>query len=295
VDAYGHLFDRGQPCGSICHGQGRKFRQADTSFLHLLESRDNGETWSAPRELNPQVKADWMKFIGAGPGTGLQLRDGPHRGRLIYPIYFSSAFSDAYSAGAIYSDDHGLTWHRGASVNDGRVFEGKVLAARDADDPRATLGECQITELPGGRLRIFLRNPLAHHTAAAYSDDGGQSWYGLAHQAELPDPECQSHVLRVTYRGQDRYLFSNPAHETARVRGTVRLSADGTEHWSAQRLVEPGEFAYSCMTQLPDGQIGLLYEGADLTPRFVKFPLEWVLEGAAADSAVVPAERLERI
>ena len=74
------------------------------------------------------------------------------------------------------------------------------------------------------------------------------------------------------------WLFSNPADEHQRVLGTVRASEDGGRTWSAGRLVEPGEFAYSCMTQLPDGQIGILYEGRDITQWFAKFPVETFLE-----------------
>ncbi len=280
VDSLGRLYRAGEALGSICHGEDRLFRQADTSFLHLIESRDGGETWSEPRELNGQVKADWMRFVGAGPGTGIQMREGPCRGRLVYPIYVSNN-SGVCSSGAIFSDDHGLTWHLGGLVNDGRVFEGVPLTAREVSDRRADLGECQITEAPGGRLRIFLRNAQGLRTAAAWSDDGGESWYGFAPQEALPDPVCQSHVLRVACRGRDAWLFSNPADESARVRGTVRLSWDGTETWESSRLIEPGEFAYSCMAQMPDGQIGLLYEGRDLAQRFVKFPVERLSAGEA--------------
>jgi len=277
VDVYGRIFRGETPCGSICHGEQRIFRQMDTSFLHIIESRDNGETWSDPRELNLQVKDEWMKFVGAGPGTGIQIKEGPHKGRLVYPVYYSSENAKAYSSGAIYSDDHGRTWKRGASVNDGRIFHGVPINARDADDPMANLGECQMTELPGGRLRIFLRNPEQKRTATAYSDDGGESWRGFAHRQDLPDPECQSHVLRIRHEGRDAWLFSNPEDETSRVRGVIKYSEDGTESWKAKRLLEPGEFAYSCMAQLPDGQIGILYEGRDLTQYFAKFPVEWVL------------------
>ena len=278
VDALGRIFRGGREEGSVCHGEDRLFRQADTSFLHLIRSDDDGETWSEPMELNPQVKAPWMKFIGAGPGTGLCLREGAHSGRLIYPVYFSSADAAAYSSGAIYSDDHGVTWHMGASVNDGRVFEGCVIRARDAQDARATLGECQVTELPGGRLKIFLRNSMGRRTATAVSDDGGEIWRDVEAQEALTDPECQSHVLRVRHKGRSVWLFSNPECEDARVRGTVKYSADATRTWQARRLLEPGEFGYSCMTQLPDGNIGILYEGADITQYFSVFPIEWVLE-----------------
>ena len=276
VDAYGNLFRDGEGVGSICHGENRVFRQADCSFLQLIHSRDHGRTWSDPVELNPQVKASWMRFVGAGPGTGLQIQEGKYAGRLLFPVYYHNRNKIA-SSGVIYSDDHGATWHMGLSVNHGRILEGVALDAESTADPKANLGECQITELPGGRIRIMLRNGFGAYTLTALSDDGGETWHSQGERS-LPDPQCQSHILRIRHQGQDLWLFSNPANSGSRVRGTVRVSFDGGETWPIEKLVEPGEFAYSCMTQLPDGQIGLLYEGANIHQRFLKFPLEWLLE-----------------
>lgn len=277
VDAYGRISRDGENCGSICHGTDRLFRQADASFLQLICSQDGGRTWSDPVDLNPQVKAGWMRFVGAGPGTGIQIQEGPWKGRLVYPVYYSNKHRIT-SSGAIYSDDHGNAWHMGRSVNDGRICNGQAISAETASEQLMETGECQITEMPGGRLRIFLRNAYYLHTVSAYSDDGGESWYDV-HETDLPDPKCQSHILRLKHRGRDVWLFSNPADSTARVQGVVRASFDGGETWPASRLVEPGEFGYSCLAQLPDGQIGLLYEGRDIDQRFMKFPLEWILEG----------------
>lgn len=275
-DAFGRLFQNGREAGSICHGAERPFRQADTSFLHLIHSTDGGETWSEPVELNPQVKAPWMTFLGAGPGRGLQLTGG----RLVYPIYFGTGEGTSHSSAVIYSDDHGKTWRRGESVNDGRPWEGGVLEARTLSEPRAFLGECQVTELPGGELKIFLRNGLGKYVCTSVSRDGGETWGDVSQELALPDPGCQCGVLRVPYEGGYAYLFSNPADPVCRVRGTVRFSRDGVD-WKTKKLLEPGEFGYSCMTVLPDGQIGILYEGKDLTQQFMKFPLEWLLRGDA--------------
>lgn len=275
ADPLGRLFRDGRPAGSICHGRDRRFRQADTSFLQLVCSRDGGETWSDPVDLNPQVKAPWMKFIGAGPGRGIQLTRGRYAGRLVYPVYFSTCEGSAYSSAAIYSDDHGATWRMGASVNDGRLLDGRTLEARTADLPRAMLGECQITELADGTLKIFLRNAMGRRTCTAESRDGGASWACFRQEEDLLDPECQSSVLRVERGGRTWYLFANPEDEQFRVRGTLKYSPDGV-HWRKACLIEPGEFGYSCMTLLPDGQLGILYEGRDITQYFRRLPLDFL-------------------
>lgn len=136
----------------------------------------------------------------------------------MYPIYFTSQDATVSSSAVIYSDDAGRSWKRGASVNDGRELEGKILSARCVQDPRASLGECQVAELPDGSLKIFLRNGLGKRTLVAESRDGGESWTQPQPQPELLDPQCQSHVLRISQNGNDLYLFSNPACESSRVR-----------------------------------------------------------------------------
>ena len=49
--------------------------EARTSFLQIIKSEDDGATWSEPIELNTMVKEEWMRFIGAGPGRGIQLKE----------------------------------------------------------------------------------------------------------------------------------------------------------------------------------------------------------------------------
>ena len=136
------------------------------------------------------------------------------------------------------------------------------------DDPRAGLGECQAVELPGGRLKIFLRNSMGKRTLTAVSGDGGETWNAVEQQEALPDPECQSHVLRTRWREKDVYLFSNPESETSRVRGTVKFSSDGTDTWTSKRLLEPGEFGYSCRT----GRSGFYMKEATSPSILQNFP-----------------------
>ena len=42
------------------------FRVAKDNFIWISESNDDGKTWSAPRDITPQIKKDWMKFFGYG-------------------------------------------------------------------------------------------------------------------------------------------------------------------------------------------------------------------------------------
>ena len=53
-------------------------------------SYDDGETWSEPREISSFLGS----FVGVlpGPGTGIQLQNGPHKGRLVMPGHYETAF-----------------------------------------------------------------------------------------------------------------------------------------------------------------------------------------------------------
>jgi sialidase-1 len=255
----------------------RSLLEARTSFLQAIKSEDDGVTWSPPIDLNPQVKQPWMKFLGAGPGRGLQLVHGPRRGRLVFPVYFSNPH-DRLSNAVIYSDDHGQTWKLGCSPNDGREWEGETVFAETLASWSGQLTESQVVELPNGELKAFIRNHSGtERTAVAVSRDGGETWGEVSFASALVDPICQSSV--IAYPGsndQALFIWANPAHPKERVNGTVRMSLDGGDTWPFARTIEPGDYGYSCLTVLPTGEIGLLYEGGGGRIYFTKFTLQWI-------------------
>ncbi|WP_142999397.1 sialidase family protein, partial [Streptococcus cristatus] len=116
------------------------FRVARTSYLWTSVSKDDGLTWSAPRDITPMVKENWMKFYGVGPGTGIRLHTGLHKGRLVIPTYStneSSHLHGSQSSRVIYSDDNGQTWHSGAAVNDGRRVNNTEIQSSTMNHPSA--------------------------------------------------------------------------------------------------------------------------------------------------------------
>ena len=56
------------------------------------------------------------------------------------------------------------------------------------------------------------------------------------------------------------YLFSNPASAKDRVFMTIKTSFDDCKTWSNAKLIADNKAEYSCLTVLPNGNIGLIYE-----------------------------------
>ena len=81
--------------------------QFPTDFLYITKSTDNGATWSAPQLVDAKNESEQVFLIG--PGRGITTSTG----RLIFPCYQYT--SGVQRTSTIYSDDEGITWHRGAT------------------------------------------------------------------------------------------------------------------------------------------------------------------------------------
>ncbi|MCC6681682.1 MAG: exo-alpha-sialidase [Phycisphaeraceae bacterium] len=215
----------------------------------VIHSDDDGQSWSNPVEVTRGVKRPTdVTSIAVGPGVGIELRRGPHKGRILYP--FNQGPWCSWKIYAVYSDDGGETWRYGQTAeNSGDFFANEV----------------QAVELDDGRIMLNarLQSNAARCRGVAYSDDGGETWSPVKADPQLPEPICQASFLRLTdpldgYRG--RLIFSNPASSSKRLNGTVRLSDDGGLTWPASRVLMPEEFGYSCLTVLPDLSIGCFFE-----------------------------------
>lgn len=217
----------------------------------ILRSVDDGQTWSPPQEITESIG-----HFAAGPGIGIQLRNG----RLVIPGYSQEG------ARVIYSDDHGQTWRHGAPVANKGCNESQVV--------ELTHGSLLMNMRQGGRCRYV-----------AHSRDGGETWFKEYNEESLPDPGCQASMLRFP-NPEDRslLLFSNPPHPgpfEARTNLTVRLSHDEGQTWSSGREIHAGPGAYSCLAVLADGStLGVLYETGAAHPyeriAFARFNLEWL-------------------
>ena len=238
-------------------------------LLYAIMSEDDGRTWSQPREITSMLTQPGWTAVMAAPGMGTQMRSG----RLLAPAYVRKPGPEEDShighSSIVYSDDQGKTWQLSAGVA-----------------PRTN--ECQVVELVDGRLMMNMRNGYGKgRRAVATSEDGGRTWSEMTHDSTLVDPVCQGSFIRYTAQrdgyARNRLLFANAAHEKERVNMTVRLSYDEGETWPVSKQIYPGPSAYSCMTVLQDGTIGLLYENGKNEPyeklTLARFNLQWLTDG----------------
>lgn len=242
-----------------------------TSFLMMLYSDDEGLTWSEPLDLNPLLKKEWMHFWGCGPGTGLQLKYGPHKGRLLMQTYCFNKNS-IQSPMFIYSDDHGLTWHMGESINDGRLYEGKLYHAETAGNWDLDSSESQGVELPNGTVLLFAknyRNPT-RCVAVAVSRDGGASFEPhVRHDPALHSTYSLSVVeWPAKLGGETAYAYASSDSRAGNYNGAVKLgffrddAEGGHIEWKHSRLFKPGVFGYCFLCPLSGDTLGIAYESS---------------------------------
>ena len=268
----GDLYQGEQLLGNIYFTSNKTspFRVAKDSYLWMSYSDDDGKTWSAPQDITPMVKSDWMKFLGVGPGTGITLHTGPHKGQIIVPVYTTNQtnhLNGSQSSRIIYSDDHGKTWHMGDAVNDNRPVGNEIIHSSTMKNDGAQNTESSVVQLNNGDVKLFMRG-LTGNLQVATSKDGGVTWEKeIKHYPEVKDAYVQMSAIQTMHDGKEYILLSNAAGPgRERKNGLVhlaRVEENGELTWLKHNLIQSGKFAYNSIQDLGNGEYGLLYEHAD--------------------------------
>jgi sialidase-1 len=251
-----------------------------------MTSIDGGLTWSKAVNITSQVhrpnqpswnptyafKEDWRHYAN-GPGHGMQFNQGPHAGRILIAANHSEGprgeRGSDYRAHAFYTDDHGDTFHLGASI----AIPGS--------------NESSATEISGGKLLMNIRNQRGdiRQRIIGLSDDGGATWKETYFDPQLPDPICQGSILTIAQKkGRPFTLaFSNAADIKNRDNLTIRISQDDGRTWPITIPVDngasagesPKDFtAYSDLVLLDSKNIGIVYERKDYSQIVFK-KIKW--------------------
>lgn len=226
-------------------------------YLHVIKSSDNGKTWSKPEDITSQItKPEWhtdFKFITSG--RGIQTRSG----KLLHTMVNLKSGLHLFG-----SNNHGDTW----------FF---------IDTPITPADESKVMELADGTWMI---NSRVHNKGLRIihtSKDEGKTWH-TKEEPQLIDPGNNASFIRYTSTtdgyDKNRILFSNSNDKKERRNLTVRISYDEGKTWSKGKTIYAGSAAYSSMTILKNGDIGLLFEKEGYTENvFVSFSLEWLTDG----------------
>ena len=279
----GDLYQGNQLLGNIYFTSNKTspFRVAKDSYLWMSYSDDDGKSWSAPQDITPMVKADWMKFLGVGPGVGITLRTGPNKGRIVAPVYTTNRtnhLNGSQSSRIIYSDDHGKTWHMGGGVNDNRtLYDGTVVDSSTMNNYYAQNTEASVVQLNNGDLKLFMRG-LTGDLQVATSYDGGITWDNYVARYDVPDVYVQMAATHTVQDGKEYILLANangPGRKNGYIR-VARVEEDGELTWFHHHLIQEGEYAYNSLQQIGPKEFGLLYEhheagGNPYTLSFKKF------------------------
>ena len=302
----GDLYQGEQLLGNIYFTSNKTspFRIAKDSYLWMSYSDDDGKTWSAPQDITPMVKADWMKFLGVGPGVGITLQNGPHKGRIVVPVYTTNRtnhLNGSQSSRIIYSDDHGKTWHMGGGVNDNRTLhDGTVVDSSNMNNYYAQNTEASVVQLNNGQLKLFMRG-LTGDLQVATSNDGGITWDNYVARYDVPDVYVQMAATHTVQDGKEYILLANangPGRKNGYIR-VARVEEDGELTWLHHHLIQEGEYAYNSLQQIGPKEFGLLYEhheagGNPYTLSFKKFNWDYLTKERLASKEVKVTAAMEK-
>lgn len=285
--------------------KGARETQALYAERAMYRSRDGARTWQAE-------EADFMPDAhGQRPSLhfsehGITLQRGPRVGRLLRP---ARVYGEAHGYNtALFSDDHGKTWHPSAPF------------------PIFGTGEGAVVELADGTIYYNSRRHYFGDDEAwrwqrwgAWSGDSGETWSDPMCCENLPDgPQYRGREKRgLCYNGHfgmaagltrlptadhDVLIYSNvdqPGH--TRQRMSIWASFDGGRTWPIKRIVDEGPAAYSSLTAgQPDtpgaGWLYLLYEQSGHNPggkndscgALARFNLAWLLRGETTGDGEIP-------
>jgi len=284
----------------------------------VMHSDDDGKTWSKPRDVTAGTKRAKMNSTASGPGVGIVLRRGARKGRILMPTNEGwwegkKRFFNVYAA---YSDDGGETWRCGEAAPNGDAGNGnevqmveladgsvmlnsrsnagtkhrKVAVSKDGgvtwsplkDDTNLPEPQCMGSILrltwPGRdearieQIKKKIKKIRSFMARARFTKEGAARY-----KKQLADLAAE--LAEQEAGGKSRILYVGPGSQKGRVDGTVRLSFDEGKTWPVAKMLYKGGYAYSCLTALPDGSVGVLFEKDGYkTITFARFTVDWLTE-----------------
>lgn len=255
VDAYFNI--KGTDCDTNLFFSDSPYQVVCTGYLYLTKSTDGGKTWSEPT-LIPNVKTSSEQVCLVGPGRGLVTSDGT----IVFPVYSYNGSSASQHMGFIYSTDSGKTWTRSSNATSSMWSS-----------------EAAVVELNDGTLRFFYRNG---ESSLYYVDYANSAWGTPVNTGIATNSNTQISAIKYskTVDGKEVILVSCPtgsdgngsadSSASARLNGKIfvgYVNSDNTMSWQSDKAISVtsnnSPFMYSCLTELSDGKVAILYENQE--------------------------------
>lgn len=263
-----------------CFYKGSKFHVYHTDYIWVVQSKDGGRTWEHPRDITDQIKRENERAILVSPGKGIVTKDGTIAIGLYCSLNLSDNSSYGEHASMIYTED-GENWKR-------------------TDDILDISSEDEIVQLADDRLRMFYRgngneiryvdiikNDQGTYDVGTYVGTGVSVKSSINVSAVLHSEKIDGkQVILVARSGGGGGLTSD-----SRLNGKIfTFLVDDTQEGYPMTLYHtfeiPGAkdgFVYSCMTEMKDGRIAMLWEPNHSTLYFDIYDFEELLGNGIVD------------
>lgn len=250
---------RGAGYGDVCIAETRHGEKVLITFIggpglwgstaekpqpqYVMESTDDGRTWSAPRTMQPQIygakspvpelRHYSASFIASGHGATACY------GRVMFVAAMWDPERRAFDNRLVYSDDLGETWQ-------------VSMAAYDRGD------ETRVAVMPDRSLLMSIRNPRRGDRIFATSSDGGITWAQTHKYDGLHDVACNGSVFLTPPSDGSRLMHTLPAGPGRTDGRLYTWSEEGG--WDDGILLTPGWCAYTEALMIDDHTIGYIAE-----------------------------------
>lgn len=236
----------------MTHGNGLwQSTRDDHAHIMISRSSDKGASWKRPYDITPMffssdtISESPIRGISSFASSGRAL--GMSDGRLMFVLVVrdkEKLYSPLLSQ-AIYSDDGGYTWK---------------AAPKPADDEG---DESKVVELPDKSLLMSIRNRYGNARKFSRSYDCGISWTAPVASPSLKEPACNGDIIAAKAPGgHDILLHSIPFDTKHRKNVSLCASTDQGATWRHLMTVCPSGSAYSSVSILKDGTLGIFSEEA---------------------------------